>query len=216
MGAGGATRGGFAAALDSRYFTWLVLTLPGVIQTLRYLQGSVFYGEYLHWTGQAAAQLLIVTMAITPARLAFPGARWVRWLMVRRRYLGVATFAYAALHTAAYLQRSKGLSPVVEEALEMSIGTGWIALLIFVALAATSNDTSVRRLGRRWKWLHRTVYVAALLTFAHWLLTAFDPLVGAIHLGVLASLQAYSGVKRLQLGRARQRREGPRREEPGS
>ncbi|MGH8167479.1 MAG: sulfite oxidase subunit YedZ, partial [Woeseiaceae bacterium] len=50
---------------------------------------------------------------------------------------------------------------------------------------------SVRRLKRKWKTLHRAVYFAAALTFAHWLLTAFDPRVGGIHLALLALLLAF-------------------------
>jgi sulfoxide reductase heme-binding subunit YedZ len=67
--------------------------------------------------------------------------------------------------------------------------TGWIAFLIFAALAITSNDASVRLLKRGWKKLHMLVYLGALLTFAHWVLTAFDPLLGYIHAGVLAAIE---------------------------
>ncbi|MEX2458656.1 MAG: hypothetical protein WD770_06685, partial [Actinomycetota bacterium] len=61
--------------------------------------------------------------------------------------------------------------------------------LIMLALALTSNDASLRRLGHGWKILHRAVYVAALLSFAHWVLSAFNPTPGYIHLGVLAALE---------------------------
>ena len=59
-----------------------------------------------------------------------------------------------------------------------------------LVLAATSNDAAVRSLRARWKWLHRAVYVAAALTFGHWVLTAFDPTTAYVHLGILAALQA--------------------------
>jgi len=187
-----ATRGrGVAAVVNSRYFFWLVLALPAAVQSYRYWQESIFYGEYLHWTGQVGTQLLIATMAVTPLRLAFPTARWVRWLAARRRYLGVATFAYSALHAIAYLERAEGAGDVVEDALGIAIGSGWIALLIFLVLAGTSNNASVRKLRGGWKAVHRSIYVAAVLTFAHWMLTAFDPMAGAAHLGVLVALEAY-------------------------
>ena len=191
MPAAEASRRGFATTFGSRYFIWLVLSLPAAIQTYRYWQGATFYGEYLHWTGEFAAQLLIVTLAITPLHLAFPSVRWVRWLLARRRYLGVATFGYSLLHALAYLEQEAALQPIIDDAFDIPIGTGWIALMIFLLLAVTSNDSSVRRLKRKWKTLHRAVYFAAALTFAHWLLTAFDPLVGSIHLAVLALLLAF-------------------------
>ena len=168
---------------------WVLLALPGAYMTYRYVQGTTFYGEYLHATGELSARVLILTLAVTPLRLMFPNAAWARWLARRRRYLGVAAFGYALLHAAAYLQR-QSFAVIVEDAGELALATGWVALLVMLALAATSNDISVRQLGRRWKWLHRTVYLAAVLTFAHWILTAFDPLPGAVHLAVLAALEA--------------------------
>jgi len=72
--------------------------------------------------------------------------------------------------------------------------------IVMLALAVTSNDASVRWLRRRWQRLHRLVYIAAILTFAHWVLSAFEPVPGWIHLGVLAALEVY------RLLRSRRRR----------
>jgi sulfoxide reductase heme-binding subunit YedZ len=187
--------------LDSIVLLSLLLALPGAVMTYRYAAGSVFYGEYLHATGVLAARLLIAALAITPLRLAFPQAGWTGWLARRRRHIGVAACGYALLHAAAYLVRQPGAT-VAREAIELAMATGWLALLLLLALAATSNDASVHRLRRGWKRLHRAVYFAAALTFAHWLLTAFDPVSGAVHLGVLALLEA----GRLWLARAARRR----------
>ncbi len=180
-----ARRSGLAAVLHSPYLSWAILALPAAIQTYRYAGGGVFYGEYLHWTGVLAVQLLILVLALTPLRLVFPKASWLRWLMQRRRYLGVAVFGYAVLHTGAYLLRAQDIWTIIDDAASLSIGTGWVALLVFLVLAGTSNDASVRRLGRRWKRLHLTVFLATVLTFAHWLLTAFDRTAGLVHLAVL-------------------------------
>src|SRR5262245_14741735 len=149
---------------------WALLALPGAFMTYRYVQGTTFYGEYLHATGELGARLLMLTMAVTPLRLMFRDAGWTRWLARRRRYLGVAAFGYALLHATAYVQR-QSFTTIVEDAAEFALATGWVALLVMLALAATSNDAAVRLLGRRWKWLHRAVYAAAVLTFAHWILT---------------------------------------------
>lgn len=176
---------------NGRYFIWLLLALPAVWFTVRFQREIIYYGEYLHVTGEWSARLLILTLALTPLRLMFPRARWVRWFLARRRYFGVAVFGYALLHTLAYLQRKGSLALIADEATQAALWTGWVAFVIMLALALSSNDFSVRRLGRRWKWLHRTVYAAALLTFVHWILAAFDPVPGAIHLGVLAALEAY-------------------------
>lgn len=179
---------------------WALLALPGVYLTYRYVQGVTFYGEYLHATGELGARLLIVVLAVTPLKLLFPKARWVRWLAQRRRWIGVAAFGYSLLHAVAYLERQGTLARIAEDAAEAAMWTGWVALIVMLALAVTSNDFSVRRLRRRWKWLHRTVYAAAVLTFAHWILAAFDPVPGAVHLAVLATLE---GIRLLPLRRPR-------------
>jgi methionine sulfoxide reductase heme-binding subunit len=183
--------------LDAPGFFWGLLAIPGVFMTYRYWHGTTFYGEYLHATGELGARLLIVALAVTPLRLLMPNAAWVGWLVRRRRYIGVAAFGYSSLHAVAYVARKATLADVVAEAAGLAIATGWAALLVMLLLAATSNDASVRVLRRGWKWLHRAAYAAAALTLAHWILAAFDPVPGAIHLGVLAALEA------IRLGKAR-------------
>ncbi len=187
--------------LSSRYFLWVILLIPWVMMTMRYMTGGLFYGEFIHISGEFSARLLILALAVTPLRLMFPGQRWTNWLMRSRRYFGVAAFAYAMPHLVAYLVKLGSIVRIVEEGLEPGIWTGWIALLIFLVLAVTSNNFSVRKLGRRWKYLHRLVYFAAVLTFAHWVLLAFDPMAGFIHAGVLAALEAYRVAKSYRLNR---------------
>ena len=177
--------------LDSRYFLWLLLTLPGAVTVIEYINGETFYGEVVHFTGELSARLLIVAMALAPLRLMFPGHRWVGWLIQRRRYFGVAAFGYAALHTGVYMARTGVVGDMLADAAEPGILTGWLAFAIFIPLAITSNEWSVRRMRRWWKRIHRWVYAAALLTFSHWLLVAFDIVPGLIHLLVLGALEGY-------------------------
>jgi len=96
----------------------------------------------------------------------------------------------------AYLVKLSDVARILAEGIEPGLLTGWIALLIFLALAVTSNNTSVRRLGKSWKALHRLVYAAAILTFLHWVLVAFDPVPGYVHAGLLVVIEALRFVKR--------------------
>jgi sulfoxide reductase heme-binding subunit YedZ len=173
-----ATRPGLAT---DRWLLWVVLTLPLAWMTWQYSAEVVYYGEYLHWTGVQSARLLLLTLAITPLLRLLPRTPFIRWLMRRRRDLGLITFFYAFAHTMAYIVRKSDLQLVMSEALEAGLLTGWIAFLVFIALAVTSNDVSVRALGRQWRSLHQAVYVAAVLTYLHWVLTAFDPTAGYVH-----------------------------------
>lgn len=177
--------GGARSLLDSRLI-WCILAAPGVYWLQAYWRGALFYGEVVHASGTFAARLLILTLAITPLTRMLPRAGWLQWLRRRRRYLGVATFGYAALHAAVYFERQEAFAAIVVDARAVSMWTGWVALALMLLLAATSNDASVRRLKRRWQLLHRAVYFAAILSFAHWILSAFNPGPGYIHLAVLA------------------------------
>ena len=180
---------------NSRYILWSALAVPWILMTVRYMTGDLYYGEFIHATGEFSARLLIITLAVTPLRLMFPNFRWTTWLLQSRRYLGVAAFAYAVPHLVAYLWKLASITKILEEGAEPGMWTGWLAMIIFLALAITSNNVSTRRLGRRWKSLHRLVYLAALLTFVHWILVAFDPVSGLLHAGILVALEAYRIVK---------------------
>lgn len=78
---------------------------------------------------------------------------------------------------------------MVQDVMELAMWSGWLSLLLMLPLAMTSNNISVRVLRRGWQVLHRLVYPAALLAFLHWVLSAFNPVSGYVHLGVLAVLE---------------------------
>jgi len=185
----------------SRYVLWVLLSLPFVWLVNAYRTGDMFYGEVVHVSGELSARLLILTLAVTPLRLLFANARWPAWLLHQRRYFGVASFMYALLHTVVYIQKKASLSLIWQEAMSFNMWSGWLAFCIFLLLAITSNDASVRRLMRTWKKLHRWVYPAALLVFAHWVFIAFDFVPGLIHFLIILSLQSYRLWKRRQMKR---------------
>ena len=178
-------------ALRSRPLLWLVLALPGLWIAARWaLTPDLYgYGHAIGDSGDWAAWLLMATLTVTPIRLAFRGARWAQWLMRHRRDLGVASFAYAAGHTAIYLWQKASLDLILTEASDKYLVAGWLAFALFLPLAVTSNDASMRALKRKWKALHRLVYPAAVLTFLHWVWSAFDPTMAGIHVGILAVVE---------------------------
>ncbi len=178
-----------ARALDSYRLLAALLAVPWAWLAYGYLTQRLFYGEMVHASGDWAIWCLMGALAVSPLRGLFPQQAWTAWLLTRRRYLGVAAFAYALLHAAVYVLRQRELPIIVAEALEAGLLTGWLAFAIFVPLALTSNDSSVRRLRRAWKRLHRAVYVAAILSFAHWILVAYDATTAYAHLAVLAVLE---------------------------
>ena len=187
----------------NRTFAWLVLLAPLAVQTYRYLGEALFYGEYVHWSSDVAAYLLIATVALSPLRMLLPRSQPANWLLRHRRDIGLAAFVYAAAHTLAYLDNAASMSSVIEAGSSPDMLTGWLALLVLLALALTSNNLSVRLLGRRWKQVHRWVYVGGVLTFSHWVLTAFDPTAGAIGFAAFIAVLVIGAVARTRIRRRR-------------
>lgn len=179
------------SVLKSRPFLWLILALPGVGMLWAYWMtpDQYSYGQIIGDSGDWAAWLLMVTLAVTPLRLMFRRQRWTQWLMRHRRDLGVASFAYALGHTAIYLFRKASPDIILAEVSTPYVLAGWLAFALFVPLAITSNNVSMRALKRSWKRLHQLVYPAAILTFLHWVLSAFDPTTAWIHIGILAAIE---------------------------
>lgn len=146
------------------------MSLPGlaVINSLINAPDAKAIHEALHPTGEFAARFMIIAMMASPLALIFKGWRGPRWLQKNRRYLGVAAFIYALAHTVLYLIDLGTVQKVMADLPKFYIWTGWIAFVIFVPLAVTSSDYFVRKMGRNWKTLQRTTYVAAVLTLLHW------------------------------------------------
>ncbi|WP_312679885.1 protein-methionine-sulfoxide reductase heme-binding subunit MsrQ [Stutzerimonas nitrititolerans] len=116
--------------------------------------------------GQGALVFLLCSLAMTPLQRL---SGWAGWISFRRQ-LGLWAFAYAVLHLSAYLYFLLGLdfSSFGAELVERPyITVGAVALMGLLALAATSTRWSMRKLGKRWKQLHRLVYPVLLIVLLH-------------------------------------------------
>lgn len=185
-----ARSGPLTPATRTRALLWLLLSVPAVAFTFGGITGGLSAHDALHPSGEMAARLMIITMMSSSLRAVLPGARWTLWLMRRRRDLGVAAFVYAVQHTVFYLADKGTLSAAVGELGQAGIWTGWLACLIMLPLALTSNDAAVRRLGQRWKSLHRWIYPAAILMLAHWAFVTGG--IGAVTAHLLPLLAAHA------------------------
>ena len=151
--------------------------------------------DLLHGSGEMSARLMIIAMMLTPLRMLFPNVRWLLWLRRHRRELGVAAFAYAALHTVFYLIDMETLRNVLAEVTALGIWTGWVAFFLFVPLAITSNNFFVDKLGAGWFNLHRLVYLAAVLTLVHWIFVHNNAVPAWVHFAPLIALEVYRLIK---------------------
>jgi sulfoxide reductase heme-binding subunit YedZ len=155
--------------LNKKWVFWILLSLPAILMMRSFYAGDRIAMDMLHPTGEWSARFMIVAMVLSPLLSLLGPRRWLSWLIQRRRALGVAAFAYAALHLAFYLIDMGNIDDIIAEFLALGIWTGWAAMLLFIPLALTSNDASMRALKAGWKRLQRLVYPAALLVLVHWI-----------------------------------------------
>ncbi|MFY0619705.1 sulfite oxidase heme-binding subunit YedZ [Shimia sp.] len=183
--------------INHRYFIWAVLALPSIPMIAALASGGSgpngvpLTEMLLHPTGEFSARFLIITMMLTPLRLLFPVSGFLRWMIKRRRYFGMAAFFYALFHTVLYVVDMKNLQAILDEFFALGIWTGWLAMLIFIPLALTSTDSAVRKLGLRWKPLQRMVYIAAVATLLHWIFVHNNLVPALVHFVPLAALETY-------------------------
>lgn len=117
--------------------------------------------------GQWGLRMLVITLAITPLRDWFDAP----WLVMLRRMLGLFAFTYVLLHFLTWLVLDQGFywSGILADIAERPFITiGFAAFVLLVPLAVTSTNRMMRRLGKRWKTLHRLIYPIALLAVWHY------------------------------------------------
>jgi methionine sulfoxide reductase heme-binding subunit len=117
--------------------------------------------------GAVGLAFLISAFSITPISILTGKTN----LKPIRRPLGVYGFCYIALHLLAYAWLSNGFDwnlmlRDIGERRAMSIGL--LAFTLLIPLVLTSTNGWQKRLGRRWKILHRLVYLAVPLSLLHY------------------------------------------------
>jgi sulfoxide reductase heme-binding subunit YedZ len=165
---------------------WLALDYLGNPQSFTFTRTLMLR------TGTAGLILLLTSLACTPASRLF---NWPKAVQVRRA-LGLYAFLHISLHLFAYAVWENGLDfelmlRDLGERRAMSVGLAAFAALI--PLALTSTRGWQRRLGKKWKALHRLVYLAAPLSALHFLLLDRDfiaePAIYAVIVGTLLALR---------------------------
>lgn len=119
-----------------------------------------------HATGTWALRFLVLSLAVTPLR---------RWrplvdLIVFRRMWGLFAFFYASLHFTTWFWLDKALDPAemwTDVLKRRYITAGMLSLVVMIPLAVTSTQGWIRRLGKRWRLLHRLAYVSAVAGVVH-------------------------------------------------
>lgn len=156
--------------IDIDYVVWGILTLPAIHVAWKIFNapGPLTY-ERLSWrTAEWSAYLVVLCLAITPINMLLRGKFGSRLLVRFRRYIGVASFVYGVLHTIAYIVHVGGLKVAISQLDRTYVWSGLVVLILLIPVAWTSRDSSVRRLGTKWKRIQQLVYPAAAITFLHY------------------------------------------------
>jgi sulfoxide reductase heme-binding subunit YedZ len=171
------------------------LALQAVLGTL----GADPVALVLNRLGLLALILLLASLACTPVEVL---TSWT-WPIRLRRMLGLFAFFYASLHLATYVaidQRFDWQVLWADVTTRKFMVVGFAAFLLLLPLALTSTDASVRWLGyKRWKALHRLVYLAGVLAVVHFLwrvkLDIREPLVYGLVLVALFAVRVVDAVR---------------------
>ena len=159
-----------------RPITFILLLLPLASLLLGLYLDSLGANpiEYaLHFLGEWSLRILLLTLLLSPLSRAL---KWLQLIQLRRMY-GLYAFFYATLHLLCYLgfEQALDISAIITDVWERPfITVGFAAFLALLPLAVTSTRAKIRQMGRRWKVLHRLVYLAVILCVIHfwWLVKA--------------------------------------------
>ncbi len=178
--------------LSSLPFIWLVQAIIRIQSGEWDLLGPEPGKAIVWFTGSWAFNFLLLTLAVTPLRRLLKRP----WLQSHRRMLGLFCFFYACLHLLSYFmfllewRWQELLSETVERPYLLLGMSGWLLLL---PLAVTSTRGWQRRLARRWKKLHRLIYLIAILVIIHYLMQIraswFEPGLYAVMTCVLLAMR---------------------------
>ncbi|MBC3806432.1 sulfoxide reductase heme-binding subunit YedZ [Undibacterium seohonense] len=148
-------------------------------------------------TGDWTLYFLCITLAVTPLRKLLS---W-HWLIRLRRMLGLYSFFYASLHFLTFLwfDHFFDISDMWRDIIKRPfITVGFIAFILLLPLAITSNNAMIRRLGgKQWQLLHRLIYLIVPLGVLHyfWMKAGknllLQPLIFAVIVGGLLSVRLY-------------------------
>lgn len=152
----------------------LLLFLAGLFPLIRWVvlgvQNSLTANpvEFLtRSSGTWTLVCLLVTLSISPLRQWLKQPALLRW----RRMCGLFTFFYAVLHalTWAGWDQSFELIPMLTDVWKRPfILVGAAAFLTMTLLAITSTHGWMRRLGKNWQLLHRSIYLIGVLAILHY------------------------------------------------
>ncbi|TPW29534.1 protein-methionine-sulfoxide reductase heme-binding subunit MsrQ [Martelella alba] len=167
-----------------------------------------------HLLGIWALRFILATLAVTPLR-DLANINLLRY----RRALGLLGFYYVLMHFLVYLvlDQQMDLHTVIDDVIKRPFITfGMIALALLVPLALTSNNWSIRRLGKNWTWLHRLSYLILALGTLHFAMArkVIGPEI-MLYIALAVLLLGYRAIRPRLMERRRQKKRALREQQKG-
>lgn len=148
-------------------------------------------------TGEWTLRFVLLTLTMTPLRRLTGSA----WPLRLRRMLGLFSFFYVCVHLSTYLwldhffDWEEIFTDIVKRPY---ITLGMLAFILLLPLAVTSTKKMMKRLGKRWKSLHKLIYAIAILGVLHFLLLVkadlMEPIIYTLLLLILFLLRLKPGL----------------------
>jgi methionine sulfoxide reductase heme-binding subunit len=182
----------FKACLTLPFFYWLYLTFLTDL-------GADPAKSLNHKTGEMSYYFLIANLiigALIAFKIKLPSP--FRFLYMNRRFRGVITFFYLVLHLTLYFAMESFEFKAVEQIYtKLYLILGFSAWILFLILTLTSNDYSVKKLTvKKWKWVHRLVYLGFILASIHVLqIEKTDLIKYSLLAGTVGLIQIYRFIK---------------------
>lgn len=171
------------------FFLALIPLIFIVYKTLTNQLGADPAKTIVLFTGEWTIYFLFITLAVTPLRRLVNFTNFhFRWLQIHRRMLGLFTLFYAILHVLAFLVFILGLdfSRFGKELVERPYILVTIpAVMLLIALGVTSTKAMMRRMGKNWLRLHKSIYLIAILAWVHVLMQVRSSYFEAALFGVI-------------------------------
>lgn len=145
---------------------FVLLLSPFLLLVVDVVSGNLIdpIEEITNPTGQWALRFLLLSLLITPLNKILPFS-----IIKYRRMIGVFSFFYACLHLSIFLiDQQFDMGFILEDVMKRPyITIGFSAFTLLFLLAITSTNKMVSRLGKRWKKLHKSIYLIAILVIVH-------------------------------------------------
>ena len=150
---------------------FLLCLTPAALTAYYFFTGGLSFNpidDVTDISGRWTLRFLLITLAVTPVRKVTGFNVLARY----RRMLGLFAFFYAMIHVSmhAVFNFNFDIQAVIRDIPQRPfITVGFLSWITMLPLAITSTKGWIRRLGgRRWRALHRLVYVSGIAGTIHY------------------------------------------------